>query len=346
LGQRDLQAVILRFYEHKTVTEVGTALGISEEGAKKRLSRAVLKLRSTMMKNGITIPADALGAAIQASTAISAAPAPVPLTHTIMQSSLNAGHGVKSVALAKSAMSSLTYAGIKWFAVATVALVIGTTVGGTWLAVSRGQSSPSVPPGPAPTSAPTTAASPDVLAINDRLRVTFEGFTVRPPNAAAYQSIYTPLVDPSGTLAMPMILPIPVAGLSISDTEKKIGKAYIAANLPMYAKIHIERIERGVAPLTGRGALNSGDHVICHIADLDGPGLESRIPQTISTAGQISLPYVGNVQIQGKSESEAATAIADAYRNANLLSNAQVELVREQPKSILPRPAGVPGGER
>jgi RNA polymerase sigma factor (sigma-70 family) len=338
LGQRDLQAVVLRFYQHKTIAEVGTALGISEEGAKKRLSRAIVKLRSSLMKNGITIPADALGAAIQTSTATSAAP--VPLTHNIIQSSLNAGHGVKAAALAKSAMSSLTYAGIKWFAVATAVILIGTTAGGTWLAVSRGQSSPNVSVAPAPTTGPTTVAA-DVLVSGDRLKVTIVDLV-----GPGMSSVWTPLVEPNGSIAMPLVPPIPVADSSISSTVDKIRQAYRDANLISHAEVKVERIEQANAPLTGRGPLKAGDKVICHIIDLQGPGIESKLPEIISQDGNINLPKLGNVSIKDESESQAASLIRDAYRNANLISNAQVEVVREQAKSVVPTPPPAPGGER
>jgi protein involved in polysaccharide export with SLBB domain len=159
-------------------------------------------------------------------------------------------------------------------------------------------------------------------------------------------SDWTPLVDPDGTASMPLVPPIPVVGLSTSAVETKIRQAYSDANLISRADVRVVRIEQANATLTGRGPLKAGDKVICHITDLEGPGIQSRLPQTITDNGQITLPHVGNLQIAGKSESEAATVIQDAYRNGNLISNAQVELVREPPKSVEPSPAGVVGGER
>jgi len=292
------------------------------------------------MKEGINIPADALGAAIQASTAISAAPAPVPLTHTIIQSSLNAGHGVRAAALAKSAISSLTYAGLKWFALATVAIILGTTVGGTWLAVSRGQSSPSAAAVPAPTTAPTTVAA-DVLAIGDRLKVSISDL-----KGPGIWSTYTPLVDPDGTTSVPLIPPIPVQGLTTSAVVDKIRQGYSDAQLIRNASATVTRIEQANAPLTGRGPLKAGDKIVCRILDLQGPGIESKFHQTIPNDGKIALPHIDGIAIAGKLESEAAVAIDDAYRKANLISNAQVEVVREQPEAIAPNPQPAVGGER
>jgi RNA polymerase sigma factor (sigma-70 family) len=55
LNEKDRQAVMLRFYESKSLAEVGTILGISEEAAKKRVSRAVEKLRSLLSREGVAV---------------------------------------------------------------------------------------------------------------------------------------------------------------------------------------------------------------------------------------------------------------------------------------------------
>src|SRR6266850_162812 len=57
LSEKDRQAVMLRFYESKSLAEVGTILGVSEEAAKKRVSRAVEKLRKLFSREGVAISA-------------------------------------------------------------------------------------------------------------------------------------------------------------------------------------------------------------------------------------------------------------------------------------------------
>jgi RNA polymerase sigma factor (sigma-70 family) len=59
LNEKDRQAIMLRFYESKSLAEVGEILCISEEAAKKRVSRAVEKLRTILTREGYytgTIP--------------------------------------------------------------------------------------------------------------------------------------------------------------------------------------------------------------------------------------------------------------------------------------------------
>ena len=50
LGQKDHDALVLRFFEGRNFREVGVALGASEEAAKVRVGRALEKLRRFFTK--------------------------------------------------------------------------------------------------------------------------------------------------------------------------------------------------------------------------------------------------------------------------------------------------------
>ena len=60
LRERDRRAVLLRFYQQKSHRQVGEALGLSEEAAKKRVARAVEKLRVTLARRGAAFDGAAL----------------------------------------------------------------------------------------------------------------------------------------------------------------------------------------------------------------------------------------------------------------------------------------------
>jgi RNA polymerase sigma factor (sigma-70 family) len=53
LSDSDRQAILLRFYEHKSLAEVGAILGVNEEAAKKRVARAVDRLRKYFASRGV-----------------------------------------------------------------------------------------------------------------------------------------------------------------------------------------------------------------------------------------------------------------------------------------------------
>lgn len=68
-------AVLLRFFEKKTFLDIGLALGVTEEAARKRVDRALEKMRLFFGRKGITISAVALGGAIETLFSTSAPPA-------------------------------------------------------------------------------------------------------------------------------------------------------------------------------------------------------------------------------------------------------------------------------
>ena len=54
LGETDRQAVLLRFFENKSLAEVGRSLGTGEDTARKRVSRALDKLHRYFSKHGVS----------------------------------------------------------------------------------------------------------------------------------------------------------------------------------------------------------------------------------------------------------------------------------------------------
>jgi RNA polymerase sigma factor (sigma-70 family) len=73
LEEADRTALLLRYFENRSLREVGQALGASEDAAQKRVSRAVERLREFFTKREVTVGAGALVAVLSAN-AIQAAP--------------------------------------------------------------------------------------------------------------------------------------------------------------------------------------------------------------------------------------------------------------------------------
>src|SRR6267378_2197115 len=74
LGVIDRDAIVLRFMEEMSIHDVGQALGLSEEAARKRIQRGLEKLRAILLRRGISTTTVVLAAAISAN-ALQAAPA-------------------------------------------------------------------------------------------------------------------------------------------------------------------------------------------------------------------------------------------------------------------------------
>ena len=81
LGERDREAVLLRYFKQCSFGEIGTAIGLSEEAARKRVERSIEKLRGLLAKRGITSTAAALELAMAGQAAV-AAPAGLAATVT------------------------------------------------------------------------------------------------------------------------------------------------------------------------------------------------------------------------------------------------------------------------
>jgi RNA polymerase sigma factor (sigma-70 family) len=88
LGRTDRDALALRFFEGRSLDEVGAAVGVSEEAAKKRVSRALEKLRNFLAKRGVSSTGAIIAGAISAN---SIQAAPVALAKTISAVAITKG---------------------------------------------------------------------------------------------------------------------------------------------------------------------------------------------------------------------------------------------------------------
>ncbi len=88
LEDEDRTAILLRFFEEKDFRSVGEALGISEEAARKRVSRALEKLQGGLRRRGVNATVPTLSAALVACAALTA---PTSLAATVATGALAAG---------------------------------------------------------------------------------------------------------------------------------------------------------------------------------------------------------------------------------------------------------------
>ncbi len=79
LGEKDRSAVVLRYLDGKSLSEVGAALGASEDAAKMRVNRALEKLRKIFSKRGVTLTAALIAGAVSANS-VQAAPVGLVVT--------------------------------------------------------------------------------------------------------------------------------------------------------------------------------------------------------------------------------------------------------------------------
>ncbi len=102
LNDADRAAVLLRFFENKSLRDVGEALGTTDDAAQKRVSRAVEQLRAFFLRRGVTVTVAGLATDLSAH-AIQRAPA-------ALGTAITAAPAVSSALLGSAAAGSRTLA--------------------------------------------------------------------------------------------------------------------------------------------------------------------------------------------------------------------------------------------
>jgi len=134
LREGDRKAVMLRFYEHKSFDEIAHILGTAEEAARKRVSRAVEKLRGYFGVSARTLPATMVTYYLYNKLA---APAPAELTAKITAAATkSATASVASSELARQVVQQIAIAKAKWVATSIAAALALCVAGGVIVASS------------------------------------------------------------------------------------------------------------------------------------------------------------------------------------------------------------------
>src|SRR6185312_13894346 len=94
LKTTDRDAIVLRFFENKSLREVGSAMGMEERAAQKRVARGLEKLRAFFTKRGVILSATVIAGALAANSVQAASPA--------------LAASVKAAAIAKGSAASIS----------------------------------------------------------------------------------------------------------------------------------------------------------------------------------------------------------------------------------------------
>jgi RNA polymerase sigma factor (sigma-70 family) len=123
LSKSDRNLVVLRFFEQKSHAEIAAVLRLNEDASKKRLSRALERLRAFFSRRGITVAAAVLLAAI-AQNAVQAAPS--ALAAAISATIAGGTAGATVTALVNTTQKLMTLAKLKIAALSGAALLLVT----------------------------------------------------------------------------------------------------------------------------------------------------------------------------------------------------------------------------
>jgi len=138
LGDRDRMAVVLRFFENKTLAEVGLATGVSEDAARVRVTRALEKLRVIFALRGVTLTTTIIASTVSAHS-VQAAPATLATTITALATVKGATAGGSTLAIVNSVLKGGMMA--KTTSVITTKILSAIGMGGTYLGSAFGLAS-------------------------------------------------------------------------------------------------------------------------------------------------------------------------------------------------------------
>src|SRR5271154_2280243 len=107
LGEKDRNAIVLRFFENRTPQEVAAALKLNEVTARKRVSRALERLRTFFAKRGVVLTTAIIAGTISGNS-VQAAPAALANSATAVAIAKGAAASIPTLALVKSTVIALT----------------------------------------------------------------------------------------------------------------------------------------------------------------------------------------------------------------------------------------------
>ena len=128
LNETDRHAVMLRFFDGKSLREVGAALGANEEAAKKRVSRALEKLRAFFARRGVSSTTAIIAGAISANS-VQAAPVALAKSVTAIAVAKGATAGGSTLTLIQGVLKIMAWTKAKTSIVVGVGVLLaaGTT---------------------------------------------------------------------------------------------------------------------------------------------------------------------------------------------------------------------------
>jgi protein involved in polysaccharide export with SLBB domain len=89
---------------------------------------------------------------------------------------------------------------------------------------------------------------------------------------------------------------------------------------------------------SGGGLLQPGDRIELRLTDLSGSGTPTTQPLTVNPQGMVTLPLIGTIRAQYLTPEQLELAIAQTYKDRNLLANGRIRIVRLPGTTTAPAP--------
>ena len=126
LPESDRMAILLRYFDRRSLKEIGEILRCGESGASRRTARALDKLRRVLASKGIHTTAGALSVALMANTSVAA---PAGLASIIATASISAAAAAATAPFAGTLLTLLPMTKLQLGIIAAIAMVgVGTPI--------------------------------------------------------------------------------------------------------------------------------------------------------------------------------------------------------------------------
>jgi RNA polymerase sigma factor (sigma-70 family) len=123
LGTSERDALVLRYFQNKSMAEVGEFLGLAENTAQKRVSRALEKLRAFFTKRGVSSTTAILAGVISANS-VQAVPVTLAKSVTAVALAKGAAASASTLTLIKGALKIMAWTKAKTAIVAGAAVIL------------------------------------------------------------------------------------------------------------------------------------------------------------------------------------------------------------------------------
>ena len=196
LREQDRAGLVLHYFQSRTHQQVGEALGLTAGAARKRVERAVEKVRMLLAGRGVVVTSASIVAAMLGSSSMSSA-VPAHLASSavnlaMLTSAVDAASSTASLAIAQGVSRMFTIAKLKAAAAVLLIGAVGVPLAGigAWTLATVGSpeqvAASSTEP---PATAPADANAKFTARVTDRISVTFLGVAPHPANETEWRDI-------------------------------------------------------------------------------------------------------------------------------------------------------------
>jgi RNA polymerase sigma factor (sigma-70 family) len=155
LAEKDRRVLLLRYFENLPITSLGELLGVSENAAQKRVTRALERVKEVLVRRGASVTGASVGGVL-ASSALEVAPAHLARVTVDVALHGNAANSVSVFSLAKGAAREMIRVKAQMLAIPSA---VAATCIATAVIIANGQPRSTTPPAIVPAAAALSAVS-------------------------------------------------------------------------------------------------------------------------------------------------------------------------------------------